>query len=573
MRFPFKPISRYSVKKVYQMSLIMQNHMFSPVLAMYCVLSSDRRTYVLTSIILLILIGMASAPVNGQASDHQILDDLRCEVILNREDITYSMDPLDEMVEEGKASILDPLPFFEADSGMIEPIDDGSIGWTTYILRAKYDDDLAVMISDTDETWVYDLSGSDITVRGLSVSLIIPSRTELMDVNIEGLEIDIEKHPLNGDLEEAIKAAGYTRNNGNLPSPFYSDIIYRKGEHLIGFRISPPDENETLEDVNKFIIQGPEGTLNLELMDEIRPILDILSISIDEDDLQNTSKETVMFPVEIPETGIFPEEMNWEEAMREELERLVEKGILSGLTVDDMEDISSDSTGGRWSANDRIIWVEDEWKPYRDSAEPYVAMEGLGSSPIHAGDLPNLGSTPGNDGIDIPLSLIIPIMILAFILILILAFFGYTKAKGQTMFNNANRTHIFDLIKEKPGIHFREILRELDIKQGVLSYHINFLEKKEYVRSVQDGIYRRFYLFDQKIEYKLTLTAIQQNILMMIERNPGITQTLISRNLGKNRMVINYHISLLSDAGIVEKEREGRVTHCYLTSLAASIIS
>jgi len=152
---------------------------------------------------------------------------------------------------------------------------------------------------------------------------------------------------------------------------------------------------------------------------------------------------------------------------------------------------------------------------------------------------------------------------LSFLISLILQY-QYARRKESELMDNANRKRLFEIIKERSGIHFSELQRELDLKQGVLSYHLNILEKNELIRSVQDGIYRRFYLYDEKIGPEFRLHEMQRKIIYIVQQRPGITQTKISRRLGRSKIVINYHLRILIEVGILLMEREGRETHCYI---------
>ena len=57
------------------------------------------------------------------------------------------------------------------------------------------------------------------------------------------------------------------------------------------------------------------------------------------------------------------------------------------------------------------------------------------------------------------------------------------------------RREIFELIKQSPGLHFREIKRRTNLAIGALQYHLNVLEKNNFhcsipgifqIRSIQD---------------------------------------------------------------------------------------
>jgi len=249
---------------------------------------------------------------------------------------------------------------------------------------------------------------------------------------------------------------------------------------------------------------------------------------------------------------------------------MVYNDILEGLTDEDIADISDLSGGGRSGINYRMIYEKGTWKTFDEIGS--IPTLGGSFEKTEATSRYDLGSEPRpvpvglrENEYDIrPVLAIIGSLILLMIIVLLLLTM-YARHRRSELLDNMNRKHLFEVIKEKPGIHFSELQRELDLKQGVLSYHLNVLEKNELVKSVQDGTFRRFYLYDEKIEFEFRLHEMQKKILFIISQRPGITQSNISKRLGRNRMVVNYHLKILLETGILHMEREGRETHCYLT--------
>ncbi|MCK5561555.1 MAG: winged helix-turn-helix transcriptional regulator, partial [Thermoplasmata archaeon] len=155
------------------------------------------------------------------------------------------------------------------------------------------------------------------------------------------------------------------------------------------------------------------------------------------------------------------------------------------------------------------------------------------------------------------------------VVLIALGGFSYTRLKRRAILDNLNRKNIFEYIKANHGVHFKAILRELNFKPGAMSYHLNVLEKGEYIKSIQDGNYRRFYLFGTKSDLKIALTTIQLRILSIVNERPGISQVKISETIGKNRMLVNYHVKILIDAGVLALEKSGRESHCFTTETTA----
>ncbi|UCG69196.1 MAG: winged helix-turn-helix transcriptional regulator [Thermoplasmata archaeon] len=147
---------------------------------------------------------------------------------------------------------------------------------------------------------------------------------------------------------------------------------------------------------------------------------------------------------------------------------------------------------------------------------------------------------------------------------LIISLIMYSKIKRENLLKNAIRRRILDHVKENPGKHYRAILSDLDLPMGVLTYHLNRLEKAQYIKSRQDGIFRRFYPPGRKTEMRFFLSEIQESILNVIKENRGISQSKIAEKIGVSRKVVNYHSNILDQAGLIFVESHGRESACYL---------
>ncbi len=155
------------------------------------------------------------------------------------------------------------------------------------------------------------------------------------------------------------------------------------------------------------------------------------------------------------------------------------------------------------------------------------------------------------------------IIIVPAIVILIVIIFFYTKMRREQLLEHKIRNDLYKYINKHPGTHYRRIMTDLDLHMGVLTHHLNMLEQMRYIKSYQDGMYRRFYPIDAQINTQLVLTDVQEKILRSISKTPGISQTGIGNNLGLSRKIVHYHIKVLSDAGFVHVETNGRETRCY----------
>ncbi|MGA1872903.1 MAG: winged helix-turn-helix transcriptional regulator [Thermoplasmatota archaeon] len=509
------------------------------------------------------------------------------EVLLNADGVAYDISLLDDYVEDGQMRYIDVgypvLRREEAGEGMEpltgEPEEEFDFPPGEYYLYASHEvSEIAVILTDVDDTRLAEPFFPDLSLKGLSVSLVVPSKLEVQEVAVKRGKAALDP-PL--VLNQTVPV--YMEERGYLTHPLRDDDW-----NLIGFGILKGSteiyifngsSKETmwsgLGSGITAIVDADPGT---EAVDEdIRGLLEHLGFNstIWTGSYQDGIREEEV-PVEDMEGDMG--DLDWELLISAELGWLIEKNIVSGLSDDDIEDISVLAGPGRSGINHRIVHHDGGWKSFEDIGTITILGGGYEDTDPESrynmarSTLPQPTGLKGSDD-DILFIIVIAAISIVFVMIAILIPAFYARHKRSELLNNLNRKHLYDTIKGTPGIHFSELQRELDLKQGVLSYHLNVLEKNEMIKSVQDGTYRRFYLYDEKIEFEFRLHEMQKKILFIISQKPGITQSKISKRLGRNRMVVNYHLKILLETGILHMEREGRETHCYMTDIGYSIAS
>jgi DNA-binding MarR family transcriptional regulator len=140
----------------------------------------------------------------------------------------------------------------------------------------------------------------------------------------------------------------------------------------------------------------------------------------------------------------------------------------------------------------------------------------------------------------------------------------YVRLKKKDVLSHFTRGQIFGYIQANPGAHYNAIIQYIGLQNGVGAYHLKVLEREGYIKSVRDGIYKRFYPQNMRIpEKRLHLSRIQVDILHEIQRHPGVSQKQISRLLDESKQVVNYNVKILESAGLIRLERAGRETACF----------
>lgn len=101
----------------------------------------------------------------------------------------------------------------------------------------------------------------------------------------------------------------------------------------------------------------------------------------------------------------------------------------------------------------------------------------------------------------------------------------YTRIKKEHILMNPSRKRIYDYLMQNPGAYFTKIMKELKMKNGVLSYHLHTMEKRELVKSEKDGSSRRYYAVNH-----IPIKESHVIVLDTIKSSPGCSvQDIVSR--------------------------------------------
>jgi len=135
-----------------------------------------------------------------------------------------------------------------------------------------------------------------------------------------------------------------------------------------------------------------------------------------------------------------------------------------------------------------------------------------------------------------------------------------TRLKRDEVLDNKTRHALLGIIITQPGIHYQAIKREFDLKNGVAAYHLDVLEREDYIRSVRDGRLKRFYSTDTKIpkDQRSTPEEVREEILEVVSAQPGISQKRIVNELGIDGETVRYHLRVLVENGELQGAKDGR---------------
>jgi len=127
------------------------------------------------------------------------------------------------------------------------------------------------------------------------------------------------------------------------------------------------------------------------------------------------------------------------------------------------------------------------------------------------------------------------------------------------------RRIIFKHILKNPGLHERELARQLNIALSTMDYHLYYLRKKELVITKTDGHYTQYYASGKVGEKdKRLLATLRQKacrrIIIFLLLNQSSVHRDICDHLGLAPSTTSFHLSKLVELEFLEKLEIGRET-------------
>jgi len=140
---------------------------------------------------------------------------------------------------------------------------------------------------------------------------------------------------------------------------------------------------------------------------------------------------------------------------------------------------------------------------------------------------------------------------------------GAHRLSLEDVLENENRNKIIDLILKEPGVHFNELLRKTEIAAGNLVWHLDILETYKVVGKKRIGNFIAYFPYYQKnpisnLDLQLSKSKLTLEILEMIEKEPGLWNSIITKHFKVDHKTIQYHVSKLKDLNLIHFKSDGR---------------
>ncbi len=129
--------------------------------------------------------------------------------------------------------------------------------------------------------------------------------------------------------------------------------------------------------------------------------------------------------------------------------------------------------------------------------------------------------------------------------------------------NLESRRKIYQFISENPGTYLREMERGLTMQPGLLSYHLEYLERRGLVKSEDEGYIRRYFpaeRFRQRDRWIVSLLRQEspRKILMHLLLEGSTTFQELQNSVGISKSTLSYHLKKLTSSGIIRSARSER---------------
>ncbi|MEK6926351.1 MAG: winged helix-turn-helix transcriptional regulator [Nanoarchaeota archaeon] len=120
-----------------------------------------------------------------------------------------------------------------------------------------------------------------------------------------------------------------------------------------------------------------------------------------------------------------------------------------------------------------------------------------------------------------------------------------------------NRRKVYELVRENPGLHFREIERKSKIPYGTLKYHLNFLVKKDLLVEKKYENNARYFSKEFSPDDFPILSLLRQKsirkILLFLISSKNCAHSDIASFTKLSPSTVSWHLSKLIRKGVIEK--------------------
>jgi DNA-binding transcriptional ArsR family regulator len=125
-----------------------------------------------------------------------------------------------------------------------------------------------------------------------------------------------------------------------------------------------------------------------------------------------------------------------------------------------------------------------------------------------------------------------------------------------------NRRRIVDHVAEHPGVHLRQVARDLGLALGTTEHHLHLLVRHGVLDVGQAQGQSCYFTPGTPHEDRLLWVVLRQDaqrrVLRLLAGDPDLGTVELARRLGLSKAAVAYHLQRLEAWGFVERIRVGR---------------
>lgn len=149
----------------------------------------------------------------------------------------------------------------------------------------------------------------------------------------------------------------------------------------------------------------------------------------------------------------------------------------------------------------------------------------------------------------------------------------FSRIEKDDLLENERRAEIYELIKQRPGIHLSEISRQLDMAWGSTLHHLRKLREERIVQTKKIAHHKCYFLNGSGYsDAQMRVMSLLKNdtladVAAAIEAHPDSSLKDLSEKIGISAPLAAHHVKTLEKAGVIQKERAGKAVKIRATDL------
>jgi len=156
---------------------------------------------------------------------------------------------------------------------------------------------------------------------------------------------------------------------------------------------------------------------------------------------------------------------------------------------------------------------------------------------------------------------------------------GFRHIDKENLLEHNTRAELLNLVRERPGVHLREVARRMTMTTTNAGYHLRVLERHGLVRSERlNG--KRVYMpaggkdaNQRNVALALLRRDSRAQVAVALQERPGINQLGLAQKTGQHQGAVGWHLHRLMEAGVVSEERTPRECRYHLTPLGIELVA